>query len=75
VRALVFGALRGCRRTSGARPAVEDVHAIVIDAETVPSIDVTAARMLLALRADLERDRVEAVGHPSGVMRHHPAST
>jgi sulfate permease, SulP family len=90
--------------------AVEDVHAIVIDAETVPSIDVTAARMLLALRADLQRDgvelvlardvgqvrdvletadegrpsiptyrsvreAVEAVGHPSGVMRHHPAST
>jgi sulfate permease, SulP family len=82
----------------------------VIDAETVPSIDVTAARMLLALRADLERDgvelvlardvgqvrdvleaadegrpsiptyrsvreAVEAVGHPSGVMRRHPAST
>jgi SulP family sulfate permease len=90
--------------------AVDDVHAIVIDAETVPSIDVTAARMLLALRADLERDRVElvvardvgqvrdvleaadegrpsiptyrtvreaveAVGHPAGVMRHHPGST
>jgi sulfate permease, SulP family len=90
--------------------AVDDVQAIVIDAETVPSIDVTAARMLLALRADLERDgvelvlardvgqvrdvleaadegrpsiptyrsvreAVEAVGHPSGVMRRHPAST
>jgi SulP family sulfate permease len=90
--------------------AVDDVRAIVIDAETVPSIDVTAARMLLALRADLERDGVElvlardvgqvrdvleaadegrpsiptyrsvreavdAVGHPSGVMRCHPAST
>jgi SulP family sulfate permease len=89
--------------------AVDDVRAIVIDAETVPSIDVTAARMLLALRADLERDgvelvlardvgqvrdvleatdegrpsiptyrsvreAVEAVGHPSGVMRRHPAS-
>jgi anti-anti-sigma regulatory factor len=32
-----------------------------MDAETVPSIDVTAARMLLALRADLERDGVELV--------------
>jgi SulP family sulfate permease len=82
----------------------------VLDAETVPSIDVTAARMLIDLRADLERDGVElvlardvgevrdvletadagrpsirtyrtvreavdAVGHPSGVMRRHPAST
>jgi SulP family sulfate permease len=82
----------------------------VIDAETMPAIDVTAARMLLELRADLERDAIElvlardvgqvrdvietadagtpairtyrtvreavdAVGHPSGVMRHHPAPT
>jgi SulP family sulfate permease len=90
--------------------AVDGVHAIVIDAETVPSIDVTAARMLLELRAELEREgidlvlargvgqvrdvletadankpairtyrsvreAVDAVGHPSGVMRHHPPAT
>ena len=90
--------------------AVDGVRAIVIDAETVPSIDVTAARMLLELRAELERggielvlargtgqvrdvlqtadagepairtyrsvrEAVDALGHPPGVMRHHPAPT
>jgi sulfate permease, SulP family len=41
--------------------AKQDIHAIVLDAETIPSIDVTAARMLLDLRADLDRDGVELV--------------
>jgi MFS superfamily sulfate permease-like transporter len=38
-----------------------DTGAIVLDAETVPSIDVSAARMLGALAADLERDGVVLV--------------
>jgi MFS superfamily sulfate permease-like transporter len=35
--------------------------AVILDAETVPSIDVSAARMLGALAADLERDGVVLV--------------
>ena len=38
-----------------------DTRAVVLDAETVPSIDVSAARMLGALAADLERDGVVLV--------------
>jgi MFS superfamily sulfate permease-like transporter len=38
-----------------------DTKAVVIDAETVPSIDVSAARMLGELAADLERDGVVLV--------------
>jgi MFS superfamily sulfate permease-like transporter len=38
-----------------------DTGAIVLDAETVPSIDVSAARMLGALAADVERDGVVLV--------------
>jgi sulfate permease, SulP family len=41
--------------------ADDDVHAIVLDAETMPSIDVSAARMLLELQTDLARDGVELV--------------
>jgi sulfate permease, SulP family len=37
------------------------VKAVVLDAETVPFIDVTAAEMLLQLRADLARDGVQLV--------------
>jgi SulP family sulfate permease len=38
-----------------------DTKAIVLDAETVPAIDVTAVSMLTALAADLHRDGVELV--------------
>ncbi len=38
--------------------AGEGVKAVIIDAETVPFIDVTAATMLAALAEDLERDGV-----------------
>ena len=38
--------------------AGEGIKAVVIDAETVPFIDVTAATMLAALAEDLERDGV-----------------
>jgi high affinity sulfate transporter 1 len=41
--------------------ADEGTSAIVLDAETVPSIDVTAVSMLTALARDLRRDGVELV--------------
>ena len=39
----------------------DDTRAVVIDAETVPFIDVSAARMLGELADDLEREHVELV--------------
>jgi MFS superfamily sulfate permease-like transporter len=39
--------------------AVDGTKAIIIDGETVPFIDVTAAQMLETLAEDLERDRIE----------------
>jgi high affinity sulfate transporter 1 len=38
-----------------------DTSAVILDAETVPSIDVSAARMLGALAADLRRDGIVLV--------------
>jgi SulP family sulfate permease len=38
-----------------------DTRAVVLDAETVPAIDVTAVSMLTALAGDLRRDRLELV--------------
>ena len=43
-------------------------QAVVLDAETVPFIDVTAATMLAELAAELERDGVRTAGRP----RHRP---
>jgi sulfate permease, SulP family len=43
------------------RHVARDTGAVVIDAETVPSIDVSAARMLSVLAADLEREGVVLV--------------
>jgi sulfate permease, SulP family len=39
----------------------DDTGAIVLDAETIPFIDVSAARMLADLAADLDRDGVDLV--------------
>jgi high affinity sulfate transporter 1 len=39
--------------------AVDGTKAIIIDGETVPFIDVTAAQMLETLAEDLQRDRIE----------------
>jgi sulfate permease, SulP family len=48
----------------------EDTEGVVLDAETVPSIDVTAARMLLELQADLARDRIAfAIARDIGQVR------
>jgi sulfate permease, SulP family len=57
------------------RHVTPDTGAVVLDAETVPSIDVSAARMLTALAADLERDGVvlviaRDVGQVRDVLRH-----
>jgi SulP family sulfate permease len=41
--------------------AGEGIRAIVIDAETVPFIDVTAAQMLAALAEDLQRDGIALI--------------
>jgi sulfate permease, SulP family len=41
--------------------AVDGVHAVVLDCETMPSIDVTAARMLSQLAADLGKRGVRLV--------------
>ena len=54
---------------------VEGVRAVVIDAETVPFIDVTAARMLAALDEDLQSRGVRLllardVGQVRDVLRH-----
>jgi high affinity sulfate transporter 1 len=57
-----------------AAAAADDVHAIVLDAETVPYVDVTAAEMLSGLATDLKRDGVRLllardVGQVRDVLR------
>ena len=39
----------------------EGVHAVIIDAETTPFVDVTAARMLVAVHDELRRNGVRLV--------------
>ncbi len=41
--------------------ATGDVRAVVVDAETVPAVDVTAVGMLVQLAEDLRRDGIELV--------------
>jgi sulfate permease, SulP family len=49
------------RLTVNDAAAAEGVHAVVLDGETVPFVDVTAARMLDDLTADLHRRGVRLV--------------
>jgi MFS superfamily sulfate permease-like transporter len=50
--------------------AAKDARAIVLDAETIPFVDVTAARMLAALAGDLRRDGVELlIARDTGQVR------
>jgi sulfate permease, SulP family len=49
------------RLTISDAAAAEGVHAVVLDGETVPFVDVTAARMLDELTADLHRRGVRLV--------------
>jgi MFS superfamily sulfate permease-like transporter len=51
-------AVRDAVRAHAAEPSV---RAVVLDAETIPYIDVTAARMLMQLGGDLEREDVRLV--------------
>jgi sulfate permease, SulP family len=87
---------KGTTRTPSARAdrvqaaiqaaAGDGVQAVVLDCETMPSIDVTAARMLNQLAADLRRrgvrlvlageigqvrDMLAAVGGPDGTPEYH----
>ena len=41
--------------------ATGDTRAVVVDAETVPAVDVTAVGMLVQLAEDLRRDGIELV--------------
>lgn len=64
---LVRGRIREPARRQGAR-------AVILDAETIPGLDVTAARMLSELAEDLERAGVELhvardVGQVRDVLR------
>jgi len=43
------------------RRAAQGAHAVVLDAETMPYIDVSAVRMLAELTQDLARDGVQLV--------------
>ena len=48
----------------------EGINAVVLDAETIPFIDVTAARMLAALAQDLGRRGVKLLlAHDIGQVR------
>ncbi len=58
---LFFANADAIRRRVREAAARDDVHAVVLDAETVPYVDVTAAEMLSALAEDLERAGVELV--------------
>jgi sulfate permease, SulP family len=51
-------AVRDVIRAHAAEPGI---RAVVLDAETIPYVDVTAARMLLQLGLDLEREDVRLV--------------
>ena len=51
-------AVRDAVRAHAAEPSV---RAVVLDAETIPYIDVTAAHMLIQLGGDLEREDVRLV--------------
>jgi sulfate permease, SulP family len=58
---LFFANADAVRTTIRAAAAREGVKAIVLDCETIPFIDVTAASMLAELTEDLERDGVRFV--------------
>jgi sulfate permease, SulP family len=53
---LFFANADGIRRRVLQAAARDGVHAVVLDAETVPYVDLTAAEMLSALHADVERE-------------------
>ena len=56
---LFFANAEHVRQTVVGRSRADGVRTVVIDAETVPFVDVTAAEMLARLRDDLERDGIQ----------------
>ncbi|MFI5692851.1 SulP family inorganic anion transporter [Kribbella sp. NPDC051586] len=58
---LFFANADAVRDAIRAHAAVKGTKAVVLDAETVPSIDVTAVSMLVELAGDLRRDGIELV--------------
>jgi sulfate permease, SulP family len=58
---LFFADAEAVNRSIRAHAARNDIRAVVLDAETVPFIDVTAARMLGQLAADLKRQGIQFV--------------
>jgi high affinity sulfate transporter 1 len=67
---LFFANAENVRNVIRTHAAKEGTRVVVLDAETVPSVDVTAAKMLTELAADLERDGVTlAVARDIGQVR------
>ena len=56
---LFFANADHVRNAIRAHARADGVKAVVLDAETVPDVDVTAAEMLEQLRGDLDRDGVK----------------
>jgi len=72
---LFFANADHVRERLRALAAEHDARAVVLDAETVPFVDVTAAAMLRQLSADLERDGIRLlvardVGQVRDVLAH-----
>ena len=67
---LFFANADHVRAVIRAHAAAEGVHAVVLDAQTVPFVDVTASAMLVQLRGELERDGARlAVARDIGQVR------
>jgi len=67
---LFFANAEHVRRTILEHARADGVEAVVLDAETVPFVDVTAAEMLHRLREDLQRDGVALlVARDTGQVR------
>ena len=67
---LFFGNADDVRAVIRAHAAAPDVHAVILDAETIPFVDITAVRMLHELAADLATSHVQlAVAHEIGQVR------
>ena len=67
---LFFANADAIRRRVLQAAARDGVHAVVLDAQTVPYLDVTAAEMLSGLRSDLDREGVTlALARDIGAVR------
>lgn len=67
---IFFANAEAIRERVRAAAAGDDVHAVVIDAESIPSVDVEGARMLTGLAVSLEKEGVElAIARDLGQVR------